>query len=521
MSARERYLPLAESAKAPVPGSRRIGPAVPGAPVSVTVLLRRTVTSETGAPPERSLTRAEFACRYGASDEDVAAVLSFAAAHGLEVTDVSTVKRTVKLTATNAQAAAAFRVSLSTNVTDDGVVFRGRTGAVNVPVELAPVVQGVFGLDDRPQAVPHFRRLAVGAAEARGFLPTEVAELYRFPRDADGGGQTVAIVELGGGFRRRDLARYFADLGLPTPAVAAVSVDGARNAPTGAAGGPDGEVMLDIEVVGAVAPSARIAVYFAPNTSQGFLDAVLAAVHDDARRPSVISISWGAPERGWTRQSLVAMDGAFRDGGLLGVTVCAASGDSGSSDGLDDGKAHVDFPSSSPHALACGGTRLIGSGGRLRRETAWGGSVAEGATGGGVSDVFALPAWQSTAGIPRSPNPSGFAGRGVPDVAGNADPATGYRVRVDGEVALIGGTSAVAPLLAGLVALLNQRAGRHLGYLNPLLYGSPRGLFRDVTTGTNGAFTAARGWDACTGLGSPIGDALAGRLESAGGGTGS
>jgi kumamolisin len=294
------------------------------------------------------------------------------------------------------------------------------------------------------------------------------------------------------------------------PAVVAVGVDGARNAPTGDAGGPDGEVMLDIEIAGSVAPRARIAVYFASNTSQGFLNAVLAAVHDDVRRPSVVSISWGAPESSWTRQSLAAMDAAFQAGGVVGVTICAAAGDSGSSDGLDDGRAHVDFPASSPHVLACGGTRLVAARGRLRRETAWGGPAANGATGGGVSDSFAMPGWQRAAGVPRSPNRGGFAGRGVPDVAGNADPATGYRVRVDGEDALVGGTSAVSPLLAALVALINQRAGHPVGYLNPVLYGNAsQGLFRDVTAGTNGVFSAGRGWDACTGLGSPIGAALA------------
>jgi kumamolisin len=285
-------------------------------------------------------------------------------------------------------------------------------------------------------------------------------------------------------------------------------------------------VMLDIEIVGAVAPRARIAVYFAPNTSRGFLNAVLAAVHDDSRRPSVISISWGAPESEWTRQSLAAMDQAFRAGAQLGVTVCAAAGDSGSSDGVDDGETHVDFPASSPHVLACGGTRLVASGGRLRSETAWGGPRADGATGGGVSAVFPLPDWQARANVPHSPNPGGFAGRGVPDVAGNADPATGYRIRVDGELGLIGGTSAVSPLIAGLIARINQRTRRPVGYLNRRLYGvDDRKIFRDVTSGTNGAFDAARGWDACTGLGSPIGDALgrtfwsdpAPRLDSDGG----
>jgi kumamolisin len=292
-----------------------------------------------------------------------------------------------------------------------------------------------------------------------------------------------------------------------------IGVDGGRNAPTGEPDGPDGEVMLDVEIVGAVAPGARIAVYFAPNTSQGFQNAVLAAVHDDERRPAALSISWGAAESDWTAQSLRALDDAFRAAAGLGITVCAASGDSGSSDGVEDGDAHVDFPASSPFALACGGTRLERSTSGGRRERAWGGPAADGATGGGVSDVFPLPAWQAGARVPPSPNAGRFRGRGVPDVAANADPATGYRIRVDGTEGLIGGTSAVAPLLAGLVALVNERTASRVGYLNPWLYrdGHAR-LFADVTAGSNGLYRATRGWDACTGLGSPNGDELAAAL---------
>lgn len=295
----------------------------------------------------------------------------------------------------------------------------------------------------------------------------------------------------------------------------AVPVDGAENLPTGSADGPDAEVMLDVEVVGAVAPGARIVVYFAPNTSRGFLDAVLAAVHDGVRTPSVLSISWGAAEVDWTSQSLRALDEAFRAAALLGVTVCTASGDDGSSDGVDDGRTHVDFPASSPHVLACGGTRLEGSGTTVRRERAWGGAGSPGATGGGVSDVFALPGWQSAVQVPRSPSRGPWRGRGVPDVAANADPATGYRIRVDGTEGLIGGTSAAAPLMAGLVALINEKIGRSLGFINELIYGpGASSLFRDITIGTNGAFSAGTGWDPCTGLGSPVGDAMAAALST-------
>jgi kumamolisin len=286
-----------------------------------------------------------------------------------------------------------------------------------------------------------------------------------------------------------------------------VGVDGASNSPTGDPTTADGEVMLDIEVAGALAPGATIVVYFAPNTDQGFLDAITTAVHDATNRPTIVSISWGGPESTWTQQSLTNYDQAFADAATLGVTVTAASGDSGSSDGVADGKAHVDFPSSSPHVLGCGGTSLRGSDVTIASETAWNDSSGNGATGGGVSDVFALPSWQSGVGVPVSANPGGRVGRGIPDVAGDADPQTGYAIVVDGRSEVLGGTSAVAPLWAGLVALLNERRGSPLGFINAALYAHASAL-RDITQGTNGAYSAAPGWDPCTGLGSPNGSAL-------------
>jgi kumamolisin len=264
--------------------------------------------------------------------------------------------------------------------------------------------------------------------------------------------------------------------------------------------------MLDIEVAGAVAPKATIAVYFAPNTDAGFLDAITKAIHDRQFNPSVISISWGGPETNWTGQAMNAFDQAFQDAAALGITVCVAAGDNGSSDGVPGGNPVVDFPASSPNVLACGGTRLVGSGSTITRETVWNDGPSS-ATGGGVSAHFDIPPYQAAAGVPA---PGGVAGRGVPDVAGDADPSTGYRVRVDGLDTTIGGTSAVAPLWAGLIAVYNQRLrNRTIGFLNAMLYAPlSASAFHDIVDGNNGAFAAGRGWDACTGLGSPDGDAL-------------
>ena len=293
------------------------------------------------------------------------------------------------------------------------------------------------------------------------------------------------------------------------PEVAAVSVDHGANAPTGNPNSADGEVMLDIEVAGAVAPGATLVVYFAPNTDAGFLDAVTTAVHDTQYRPSVVSISWGGPESTWSPQALRAMDQAFAAAAALGVTVCVAAGDSGSTDGLA-GANHVDFPASSPHALACGGTRLKATASAIVSETVWNdGTPANGATGGGVSTFFPLPVWQQGLHtVDLQGESHALIRRGMPDVAADADPRSGYQVVVDGAAAVFGGTSAVAPLWAGLIARINADGGTPAGLISPLLYAHPSAL-RDITRGNNGGFRATRGWDACTGLGSPDGTRLA------------
>jgi kumamolisin len=236
-------------------------------------------------------------------------------------------------------------------------------------------------------------------------------------------------------------------------------------------------------------------------------------------KPSVISISWGGPESNWTAQAMEQFDQAFQDAGAVGVTVCVAVGDQGSSDGVNDGLAHVDFPASSPNALACGGTTLNVSGDTILSEVVWNDSSSGGgATGGGISDQFPLPSYQQGVGVPPSANSGGKVGRGVPDVAADADPNTGYEVDIDGSSAVAGGTSAVAPLWAGLVARLNQALGKPVGFLNPNLYGPVHqaGAFRDITSGNNGAYSAGPGWDACSGWGAADGAKVLAALKSSG-----
>jgi kumamolisin len=459
------------------------------------------------------LSREEFAEKYSANAADLDAVRKFAARNGLSIVHEHPARRTVVLSGTAEQFSDAFSVTLQQFSHPEGT-YRGRIGAIQLPHELDGIVEAVLGLDNRPQAKPHFRLRETGngakrhaGATAASFTPTQVASLYGFP-GGTGEGQCVAIIELGGGYRATDLKTYFKGLGISSPRVSAVSVDHSKNAPTGALDGPDSEVMLDIEMVGAIAPAANIAVYFAPNTDAGFLDAVTTAIHDAANKPSVISISWGDPESAWTAQAMTVMDEAFQAAATMGITVCVASGDTGSSDGISNGSGHVDFPASSPHVLGCGGTTLRATRTSITSEVVWNDGTNGGASGGGISSFFPTPSWQAGKMVTQSDGTSiTLTRRGVPDVAGDADPDTGYLVRVDGTDAVIGGTSAVAPLWAGLIARINQTTGTPLGYLNPRLYNKPQAL-RDITRGSNGEFEATMGWDACTGLGSPNGPVL-------------
>lgn len=512
------------SEKLPLTGAKAVGPVPQDERFEVTVRVRRKTSLQSMAAngfnadqlpaKRRYMTREQYATGNGADPADLAKVAAFAQSHGLVVVETCAARRSVFLSGTASQFAAAFGTTIEQHEHDGGT-YRGRTGSLTVPSDLADVVEGVFGIDDRPVAKPHFQRRnpipAIQPHAAGGsFTPPELAKLYSFPDGLDGAGQCIAIIELGGGYRTSDIKAYFQKLGLAVPHVKTVRVDGGKNLPT-TSDSADGEVMLDIEVAAAVAPKALITVYFAPNTDKGFLDAITMAIHDTNNKPSVISISWGSAEKNWTAQSKTSFDQAFQTAAALGVTVCCAAGDNGSGDGEADGLAHVDFPASSPFALGCGGTKLVGSGTSITNETVWNENPASSATGGGVSDFFPLPAYQTATGIPPSINsPGNHKGRGVPDVAGDADPATGYAVRVDGQEFVIGGTSAVAPLWAGLIALMNQKLGHPVGFLNPLIYGSIAGTgsFRDITSGNNGTYSAKSGWDACTGWGTPIGTKL-------------
>jgi kumamolisin len=567
MPVRKKRTPIPGSDRKPVAGAQDIGPTDPFSRAEVTLRLRPRKSAATvlraalkmaeKLPRDRKyLTREEFAEKCGADPADLKAIDDFSRAHNLTVVDTNIAGRTVRLNGAVGDLNAAFGVQLKQFQVAD-ITYRGRTGKITLPESVSGIIEGVYGLDNRRIAEPHYRVLDIAGPVTEGdgsfslgdgaaptapaagpknapdgsFKVPDLSKLYSFPAGLDGRGQCIALIELndtdsaghptGTGYAPSDLNTYFQSIGVQTPSVVAIGVDGGANIP-GPDPGTDGEVALDIEVAGALAPGAQIAVYFGPNTTAGFIDAVNAALHDTVRKPSVISISWGGPEDGSPQQFLDGMNQAFSDAATLGVTVCTASGDNGSADEDPktwDKKPHVDFPSSIPFALACGGTKLLGSGTQINSEVVWNEGNKGGATGGGVSNIFPRPSYQAKAKVPVSPKKK--TGRGVPDVAADADPFTGYQVFVGGKASVFGGTSAVAPLWAGLIALMNQRLAakkiKTVGFLNPLLYGqlATAGALNDITSGNNdifgslkGLYKAGPGWDACTGLGSPNGAKL-------------
>jgi kumamolisin len=483
----------------------------------VSVILHRKTKLDIPALKGRQLSRDEYAASYGASQKDFDAVQAFAQANGLKVDakKSSLLRRRVELRGPISAFNQAFGVELNdcepSGTKQKGTRFHAIVGSVTVPAELVGSIEAVLGLDNRPIATPKFRRRKAAAAEspdAGTFIPPQVAQVYNFPSaptgTSAGAGQTIGIVELGGGYNPTDLTKYFSQtIGVMPPSVTDVTLDGGSNDPTNP-NSADAEVLLDIEVAGSVAPGANIVVYFTSNTDQGFQDAISTAIHDTTNNSSVISISWGGPESTWSQTAINSMDSTCQSAAALGITITVASGDNGSTDG-ENGN-NVDFPASSPNVLGCGGTALTASNGVRQSEVVWNDQASDGgASGGGVSTVFPLPSWQVNAGVPAS---AGTGGRGVPDVAGDASPETGYQILVDGEQEIVGGTSAVAPFWAGLIAVLNQHLGTHVGFLNPQLYPLGEAPFFDITSGNNGAFSAGTGWDPCTGLGSPNGEAL-------------
>ncbi|HEX4610706.1 MAG TPA: S53 family peptidase [Urbifossiella sp.] len=548
MASRKRMVNVEGTARKAVPDAKVVGTPDPNDRLRVSVYVR---PDPKAAPPSadelgaqlpgarKYLTHEEATKAFGADPADLAKVEAFAREHGLAVTETCPARRLVAVSGTVAQLNEAFGVEMK-HYEAPGEHYRGREGSVQVPEDLAGVVEAVLGLDNRRVGRPFFRKAvklhpAPGLAHAtttippNTYFPPQVARLYNFPPALDGTGQTIAILvfnESGGGYSRTALQKYFGQiLNQPMPDIHDVVVHGQGNDPHPPSNDPNdgdvsGEVMLDIQVAGSVAPGAKLVMYFTEFTLQGWVDVISRVVTDAANGPSVLSISYGNPEvdprSAFTTASIKVINRAFQRAAAVGITVCCASGDDGSRDQSADGRAHADFPASSPFVLGCGGTRLESANGVVTREVVWNDAI--GAGGGGVSAIFPVPTWQTGVGVPPSANPPRRPGRGVPDVSGLADPITGYQIIAeDGSFDPrfpTGGTSATAPLWAALVARINQGLGARVGFLNPILYQRfATGILRDVTQGSIGAYDAGPGWDACTGLGSPDGVKLLNALR--------
>ena len=438
--------------------------------------------------------RAELAEKTGADAKDVELLRRYCARFGIEF--ISTYWRHVTLRGPIQKLVEAFGATAGIYQLEDKRRFRHRSKSLHAPPEIAATLRGVFGIHQWPrshaisQMHPHVTPPSAKAIAAR----------YQFP-DADGSGQTVALVQLRGEFRGDDFAKCMRAQGVVAKSPIVRRIDDAElkhDIETA----KDIESAIDTQIVGALAPGAQIVIYAAPDDERGVLDAIRHVIFDEKNRPSILSISFGFPEYLWTPVALSILNDLFIAAALLGVTVFCAAGDNGAE--LDaNGKAHVLAPASSPFAHACGGTQL-GDGSEAvtidSKEVAWA------KTGGGFSDCFAVPAHQrDVAALAEKYKVK--AGRGVPDVAGEATP--GYCVYFNGARFAMGGSSAVAPMWAALAARIAQRLGHPLGFFAPLLYGANAlHAFRAVTLGGNDRYKSARGWNPCTGLGVPIGTAL-------------
>lgn len=444
-------------------------------------------------PAQRTyVERAELHAQTGADANDVEELRRYCGRFGIEI--VETHWRSVTLTGAIEKLVHAFGATAAIYQLDDKRRFRHRSQSLHVPPEIAAIVRGAFGIHQWP------RSHAIGQLQPHTVPPSasDIAARYLFP-DADGAGQSVAVVQLRGEFKPDDFAKCMSSQGVSAKLPVVKRVDNAELAHE-IETEKDIESAIDTQIVGALAPGAQIVVYAAPDDERGVLDAIRTAIFDEEQMPTIVSISFGFPEYLWTPAALTILDELFTAAALVGVSVFCASGDNGAE--LDaDGTPHVLAPASSPFAHACGGTQLADGNG-ASSEVVWP------KTGGGFSDRFAVPPWQIE--VVK-------AGRGVPDFAAEAMP--GHRVYFNGTAFAMGGTSAVAPMWSALTARIAQRLGHPLGFFAPLLYNvGARTSFRPITSGGNDQYKSAPGWNPCTGLGVPIGTALestlAGKIPS-------
>jgi kumamolisin len=557
----ENYVRLEGSERRPSPGARFLGVADPKETLRVTIALRRRPDGppvpdfeyfrDTPASDRRRLSEPDFAARYGADPGEIAAVVAFANEHGLTVVETHAGRRTVVVSGTVAAMSEAFAVRLDRyehRVVRSRVqgpqteTYRGRDGFIYLPRELAGIVIGVFGLDNRNIT----KRASNGDPPSTSVLTVpEIAGLYRFPTNS-AAGQTIAVFSEGG-YDPTDLQTYYNHLPpsyrsrYPMPTVTPVTVDASN-------GSADIETTQDICIAFSAAPGATISVYFTTFDQVGWFDLIHRVVHPDPgdAQCSVLTTSFYVANGddvptlladGVSVSWINAVHMALQDAAVQAVTFCVCTGDYGVDMSAyggapSDGKQHVTYPASDPYALACGGTTVGNVHGRHFDEWVWNdtadinGFIFEGASGGGVSNFFPLPSYQHHAGIPVCLN-GGGSGRGLPDVAFNASWNSGYYPIYCVNASFFGypnpyngnGTSASAPLCAGLIAVVNAALGHDVGFLNPVLYQLGDRVCRDVNpyathppsgplnnSPANGdnvpGYPAGPGWDACTGWGS-------------------
>lgn len=519
----ERKVPLPGSHRAPPEGATLIGDVDPDQRIAVVVHFKRRTADRflSGSAGDlarlsKPITRhALEAQRRRTHARAAARVTKLAAATGLTVSTVDLLARTVTLEGTVRQMAQIFGATL--RVYDDGQrKFRARVGELTVPAGIAPWTRAILGLDERPLAteVTRLKPLA-GVGAGPGLWPTEIANLYGVPLDRDVSAICVGIIALGGGYLASDLAGALAGMKRQPPIVIDVTVSGPGNL-FGGGTTADQEIALDLQILAGLLPKARIVVYFAGNTADDLTGAVNRAILDDVNRPQVLSVSWGRAEKFWTDTGRDAIQAALADAQRLRVSVVFAAGDELATAGLTDGLVHVWFPASSPYALGCGGSlpTLDANYARIANEVVW--KEGFNGTGGGISDVFPVPAYQSKLPLPASLN-DGAVRRGVPDVACSAASTPGYRIVVNGVEKVMDGTSAATPLWAGLIAIAGAARGEPIGFVNPMLYANPA-LFRSITQGNNRVdgqgYDAGAGWNACTGLGVPKGSDIVAALAA-------
>lgn len=514
------HVELANSASDIRDGSTRIGDIDDNERIDISVHLKDP-DGDNDAPIDRETLEAgrREACR--AHVEKLAA---FAAEHGLALGDIDTHMLRVRMTGPASAHAAAFKTSLARYEHADGA-YRGRSGSLSIPGELADCVDAVLGHDNRPLVTRAPKPEASPDAAPGGpsaYLPTQLAALYGVPATS-AASQNVAIIEFGGGYSPSDFSTACANMGLPTPPVVARSVRGGypNFSPNPHTASP--EVALDMQVVAGVAPGARIVLYFVgARDLNGWMDGILAAVHDRSYPPSTISISWGGDERDF-QAVLASTNAAFRTAGRLGASVLVSSGDHLATNGTP-GQLNVQFGACCPYATGCGGTFIETSNGAIVQESVWNrhnynpqtGRYVDTGSGGGVSLYWRVPSYQQSANLPTNAV-TGASGRCVPDVAADADPNSGVLLTFAGHTLQEGGTSAVAPFWAGMISVVNAaRAAKGkapIGFLNPTLYANPSAL-NPVTIGSNKpqgtglGYDATNGYSAATGLGTPNNPAL-------------